>query len=122
MRSLAEIAKRNDPIVNMLNDRSGLWEITPERVSLISKYRDQVSRGGMETADLMLEIAESEVLWVCKGEYYALLKEIQVLTTHPSKEEITQAIDTMVSAAKRDRVDHREWVKDTISFLRRLSK
>jgi hypothetical protein len=121
MRSLADIAERSSPIVEMLNERSGLWDVTQERVSLISKYRNQVSPSNAEVADLMLEIAKSEVLWVCKGEYYALLKEIQSLTGSASKAEIVETMNMVITASKTDRIDHREWVKKTISLLRKLS-
>jgi hypothetical protein len=121
VRSLTEIAGSEDnPIVEMLNERSGMWDVTPERVALLRDSRDRLSESNMEVADLMLEIAKSEVIWVCKGEYYSVLKEMQILSASPSDDEIQQTLDLVIASSKQDRVDHREWVKKTISLLQRL--
>lgn len=110
-----------DPIVQMMQDLSGLWDITNERVDLIRSALGRLSNSDKKVADEMLDVATSQSLWTCKAEYYAVLVAIQRLNVAPTRSEVLDAIRMVTESAAKDRVDHREWVTDVINLLRRVS-
>lgn len=117
----SQISHKPDPIIAMMGEVSGLWDITDERVYIISSNIDYLSASGKKAALEMLSIAESEQrVWICKAEYYSLLREIQNSTKRPTREDVLEAIDNLEKSSRIDRVEHREWVGSTLSILRRL--
>ena len=111
-----------DQIIAMMSDRSGLWDITDERIAMICGKVGTLSASGRRAAMEMIDIAKSDQkVWICKAEYFALLHEIQIGLRKPTQREVLEAVDLLERSAKADRVDHREWVNSTLSILRRLA-
>lgn len=110
-----------DPIVQMMQDLSGLWDVTDERVELIRSNFDKLSYDDQRIASEMLDIAEHQRVWSCKAEYYAVLVAIQRIGVAPNREEVLGAIKLITESSQRDRVGHREWVTDTVTLLRRIA-
>lgn len=122
MTDYGKIGHAEDPIIKMMMEGSGLWDITDERVSLISSNIGILSASGREAALEMLSVADSDQrMWVCKAEYYSLLHEIQQSVRKPTRTEVLEAIENVEKSSSMDRVDHREWVKSTILILQRLA-
>lgn len=123
MRSLAEDINRDDPLVDMMNERTGLWKITADRVALLSTHRALVSEHNRKALDEMLLAANrGERLWNCTGEYFALLGEIQKISATPDESEIHRILQMVIESSKKDKVDHREWVKETIRLLTNMTR
>jgi hypothetical protein len=110
-----------DPIVRMMQDMSGMWDVTVERVDLIRSSLKRLSSSNQKVANEMLDVATDHNIWVCKAEYYAVLVAIQKLSLAPTRDEILGAIKMVSESADRDRVGHREWVTNVVDILRRVS-
>jgi hypothetical protein len=111
-----------DPIMKMMREGSGLWDITDERVGIIRGSVSRLSDSGKKYALEMLSIAGGEqCVWVCKVEYYSVLREIQEGIKAPTRDDVLIAIANLERSSEEDRVSHREWVSDTILILKRLA-
>lgn len=106
----------------MFNDRTGLWEITDERVGLLKKYLDAFSKRSRPAVEEMLVAANNgDRFWPTKAEYFAAISEIKTKSTLVSKEQIDEVVLGMVKGSRVDNVSDREWVKRAIEILRRVS-
>ena len=122
MRSLSEVKDHRDPLIDMMNERSGFWDINPERVALISRYKDLLSERNKEVAVEMLQVAsKGNKLWNCTGEFFALLVEIKRLHAAPTEVEMRNVLKMVIEGSKRDKIDHREWVKGAVSLLSKMT-
>lgn len=114
--------ERLSVIGGMFNDRTGLWEITDERVGLLKKYLDAFSKRSRPAVEEMLVAANNgDRFWPTKAEYFAAISEIKTKSTLVSKEQIDEVVLGMVKGSRVDNVSDREWVKRAIEILRRVS-
>lgn len=110
-------------VVEMMNDRSGLWSITQERVSLLRESIPRLSMRAAASAQEMLQTAASgERLWQTKAEYYAALSEIKNEAKQVSRRDIDNVIAQVARGSRVDGVDDREWVKLALDVLTRISR
>lgn len=110
-------------VVEMMNDRSGLWSITKERVSLLRESIPRLSMRAAASAQEMLQTAASgERLWQTKAEYYAALAEIKNEAKQVAKRDIDNVIAQVARGSRVDGVDDREWVKLALDVLTRISR
>lgn len=123
MRSPIEIEHGIDPVVSMMADRSGLWDITSERVDLLRQHQNFVSSARKDALDEMLEIASrGENFWEFKAEYFALLEEVKRFRQQPSINEVQEVLTLVKESSRQDRVAEREWVKRAVNLLSRLAE
>lgn len=116
-------ARQIDPVSEMLNERSGLWNITNDRVKMIEAHASLVSARNVVALDDMLYLARSgDRVWVCKAEYYSVLVEIRKLSLEPSVTDLQEVLRNVIAGATQDRMSHRSWVKETVDILRRLTE
>ena len=64
---------------------------------------------------------DGDRFWECKSEYYHLLADIQRLSSAPSEDEAARVLAAVIASSKRDGVADREWVKQVIDLLTRMS-
>ena len=118
---LSEAALDGDVLLEMLSEQSGCWTITSERVALLREYLPRVSernRGAIE--DMLREVNSGKRIWPCTGEMYAALHEIRDLRREPTMADIAKVLRSVEDGSRRDGVDHRQWVKDAVSLMRRM--
>jgi len=107
----------------MMMDRSGLWQITSERLRVLTDYQPYVSRARREALEEMISLANGgSNFWEFRAEYFALLEEMKIFRLSPSSEEIRSVLALVLESSKRDRVGEREWVKTTVGLLSRLAR
>ena len=110
-----------EQIISMMHNRSGMWDITSDRVELLTRHLSRLSPSSRSIVDDMLRIADSgERLWMCKAEYYSALQEIRRISQKPSSDDLKKTLLMVIDSSKTDRVDHREWVKETIRVIEAL--
>ena len=118
-------AKPNEAItvvVGMLNDRSGLWQITQPRISILQDAVGHLSLRARTAAEEMLKVAASgERFWQPRVEDYFALNEIKARSMAVDKKTIERVIGEVAACARRDGVAHREWVKNVLDVLTRIS-
>jgi len=106
----------------MLNDRSGLWQITPERVALLRGVVNHLTMRSRLAVEEMLRLAAAgERFWQPSADAYFALNEVKKRSLSVDKKTIDTAISEVIACAKRDGVAHREWVKNVVDVLARLS-
>jgi phage I-like protein len=107
----------------MMNERSGLWLITDERVGLLRANLHVLSNKSRPAIQEMISIANGGGrFWPTKAEYYAAVNEIRSQSSAVSKEQIESAISGIIRGSKTDGMAHREWVKQAMDVLNRISK
>jgi len=110
-----------DQILAMMQNWSGMWDVTSERIELLTEYFSGLSSSSKVAVEEMLTLASAgDRLWMCKAEYYSALAEIQKLKRKPSDSDLKKTLSMVIESSKADRVDHREWVKETIKLLRAM--
>lgn len=110
-------------VAGMINDRSGLWLVTEERVALIREKISLLSRRAQPTAQEMLAIADSGgKFWPTKAEYYALLMEMKRDAVLVSKSQVDAVVDGIIKGARLDNISDKIWVKQALDILARISK
>lgn len=106
----------------MLSDRTGLWQVTPERVSLFRGVAGNLSMRSRAAVEDMLKIAASgERFWQPNVDSYFALNEIRTRSKAVDKKTVDSLIGEVIACAKRDGVAHREWVKNVVDVLTRIS-
>jgi len=110
-----------DPIIQMIQDMSGLWDITDERVEIIRASLSKLSHSNQRVANEMLDTAANQHIWLCKAEYYTVLMDIRRINESPTREEVLNTIRSVTELAATDRIDHREWFKDVVNLLHRIA-
>lgn len=74
-------------------------------------------------AQEMLAIADSGArFWPTKAEYYAALAEMKKDAILVSKVQVDSVIAALVKGARLDNVSEKEWVKQALDVLTRISK
>jgi hypothetical protein len=112
-----------DIVIKMMNEKSGLWNITRERVVLIQQSLSKLSRRSRDSAKEMLDVAAAgNRFWTTKAEYYAALAEIKADASSVSSKSIDETIAHIVRGSKIDGVDDRPWVKQALEVLTRISR
>jgi hypothetical protein len=110
-------------VVAMMNDRGGLWTITPERVRLLTENIPTLSQRNKLTAKEMLNLAHrGERFWPTKVEYYAVLSEIKRDAGLVRKDQVSEVIAAVIKGARIDNVLDQPWVRQTLELLTRISK
>jgi hypothetical protein len=108
--------------VGMLSERTGLWQVTPKRVELLQQYAQKLSPHSKAVIDEMIDIASSgERFWTTTSERYIAIDELRGRTESVNKDDIDKLIAEVSMHAKRDGVAHREWVKNILDVLARIS-
>jgi hypothetical protein len=106
----------------MMNDRSGLWLITDQRIDLFRSRLRALSSRSRPVVEEMISIAErGDRFWPTKAEYYAALAEIKTASLQVSKQQVDVVIASMIRGSRLDNVSDREWVKQTLEILREIS-
>lgn len=109
-------------VVGMLSERTGLWQVTPIRVALLAQYAQKLSPKSKLAVQEMISLASGgERFWTTTTERYMALSEVRGRTESVDKDEITKLIADVSMCAKRDGVAHREWVKNVLDVLARIS-
>jgi hypothetical protein len=110
-------------VIAMMNDRSGLWTITKDRVNLLAEAIPTLSQRGKLAAKEMLNLAyNGERFWPTKAEYYALLAEVKRDAGLVRQEQVTEVIAAVIKGARLDNVIDQPWVAKTLELLTRISK
>ena len=110
-------------VLGMLNDRSGLWQVTEDRVSVIREKLMMLSQRTQPAAQEMLAIADSGGrFWPTKAEYYAAISEMRKDALLVSKAQVDAAIDGITKGARLDNISDKTWVKQALDILGRISK
>lgn len=110
-------------VLGMINDRSGLWLITEDRVSVIREKLQLLSQRSQPAAQEMLAMADSgSKFWPTKAEYYAVLSEMRKDTVSVTKAQVDSAIDGIIKGARLDNISDKMWVKQALDVLTRISK
>ena len=110
-------------VVEMINDRSGLWLISDSRKSMIRESLEFISSRSVPAANEMLSIADNgHRFWTTKAEYYVVLNEIRNRAVSADRATVESAIEMITKGSKADKMDHREWVKKALDVLTRISK
>jgi len=105
----------------MMQNQSGMWDVTGDRIAMLTGHLSKLSPNSRRSVDEMLRIADNgERLWLCKAEYYSALAEIRRISQKPSSNDLKKTLSMIVDSSKTDRVDHREWVKETIRVIEAL--
>ncbi|TFH41205.1 MAG: hypothetical protein E4H01_15325 [Lysobacterales bacterium] len=69
----------------------------------------------------MLIMAErGDNFWPTKAEYYFAVSEIKNASGKVSMDQVSAVILALTDGSKADRIDHREWVKQTLRLLNRI--
>lgn len=106
--------------VEMMNDRTGLWQITPDRVSLLRQSNHLSPRSTNAVAVMLATASSGERFWKPTVDFYFALDEIKRRSMKVDKKTMERAIAEFMACAKRDNVAHREWVKNTLDILLRI--
>lgn len=110
-------------VSGMMSERSGLWRITDERVGFLRSNLHVLSNRSRPAVEEMISIADGgERFWPTKAEYYTALNEIRSQSSKVSKEQVESAISGIIRGSKTDGMAHREWVKQALDVLNRISK
>lgn len=108
--------------VGMLSERTGLWQVTPKRVSLLQQHAQKLSPRAKVVVQEMIDIALSgERFWTTTSERYIAVSELRDRTDSIDKNDLASIIAEVSMCAKRDGVAHREWVKNVLDVLARIS-
>lgn len=109
-------------VAGMMNDRSGLWLVTDERVAIIRGKLSLLSPRTQPTAQEMLAIADSGGrFWPTKAEYYAVLMEIKKDTMTVSRADVVSAISGLTKGSRLDNMSDKPWVKQALDILTSIS-
>ena len=120
---LSRVYPQSPVLAEMLAESTGSWVITPERIEFLSEYRRRLSPRNMAVVDELLGQARNGArVWVCTGEIYAAMHELQVAGSLPTRGDAREALERLLRGADGDRIGHREWVKEAAQFLRRISE
>jgi len=79
------------------------------------------SRAKPAVEDMLVVAASGERFWKPTAEQYFALAEIRTKSLSIDKKTIEKTINEVIACAQRDRVAHREWVKNVIDVLTRLA-
>ena len=110
-------------VAGMMNDRSGLWGITADRVSVIRDKLQILSVRSRPVAMEMITIADrGDKFWPTKAEYYVVLSEIKVSEASLNKAKVDAAIAAITTGARLDNVADKAWVKQALDVLSRVSR
>lgn len=110
-------------VVGMMNDRSGLWEVTESRVSVIRERLSVLSQRTLPAAQEMLSIADGGArFWPTKAEYYAAVSEMRKDAVLISKAQVDAVIEVVFKGARLDNVSDKMWVRQALDILTRVSK
>jgi hypothetical protein len=105
----------------MLNDRSGLWEITSERVALLTRGLPRLGVRDAKTVDAMLFLAkQGERFWSFEAEFLTAVQSLAEIGFKPSNNDIDRVLARTRAGAARDGVYGQQWVSDAISLLEQL--
>ncbi len=108
-------------VAQMLNERSGIWEITDSRLKVLANSRDRLPDHHAKAVASMLEVAQSgERFWVKDVTFVQALAAIADTDGQPGLVDIRRGIARLRSGAAEDGVLGRPWVQKTISLLERL--
>jgi hypothetical protein len=122
MSTMSSLSDSLTIVVGMLNDRTGLWLISPERVSAIREKLSILSQRSKPVALEMIAIADGGgKFWPTQAEYYAVLSEIKKEVVTVNKEKVDAAIAAINKGARLDNVSDRPWVKQALDVLSRIS-
>lgn len=109
-------------VTQMIGERTGLWQITPQRVSMLRKYSGKFSgRPGDAIDEMLASAARGDRFWKATVEAYLALNQIRAGSCEIDRETLERLIADVAACAKRDGVAHREWVKKVLDALTRLS-
>ena len=110
-------------ITRMLNDQSGLWQVTSERCQVLAGNLSGLSAYHRKAAKEMLDQAErGDRFWHIRAEYLAALSEISSLCTKPSAEDISRVLVDLQAGAAQCGVGAEPWVKQAEALLQRLAQ
>ena len=108
--------------VGLLSERTGLWQVTPKRVALLHQYAQKLSPHSKPVIQGMIDAAASgERFWTSTSERYIAINELRERAESVNKNDLDKLIAEVSMCAKRDGVAHREWVKNVLDVLARLS-
>ena len=106
----------------MMNERSGLWLITEDRVSLFESSFHGFSARCKPVVEEMLAIASrGDKFWPIKAEYYAALSEVRVISGRVTKGQIEDTIQALTRGARISNVLDSDWVRKTLGILKKVS-
>ena len=75
----------------------------------------------MAVEGMLRAAAAGERFWQPSVDIYFALNEVKVRAMSVDKKTIDITIDEVIACAKRDGVAHREWVKNVVDVLARIS-
>lgn len=105
-------------IIGMMSEHSGIWRITPERVSVLKRGLSVCSDAVKPVLDEMISFHKrGERFWNTNAEYYHALYELKRDMFSSKKSSIPDVVKIIKEGSSNDRVSHREWVKKAIKML-----
>lgn len=108
-------------ITTMMNDRSGIWDITEERTALLSRDKRRLSLTHRAAIDEMMAAAQrGDRFWETRAEYQAALLNLSLLYQKPTDRAIEEVLVAVRVGAAHDGVSDKPWVKDALALFEKL--
>lgn len=121
MQRLVNVSKELSVIAEMINDHSAIWQVTPDRVDVLSRHKTRLGPGHRRAIDELLKVAKGGArFWNVKVEHQAALLSLSQFYQRPTKDEIERVLVVLRTGSMRDGVADATWVKDTLVLLERL--
>jgi hypothetical protein len=108
-------------LVEMFSDRSGKWQVTKERIDILSS-KEGLSGEHLATIEEMISIAKNGAdCWISSPEAFSAIYRMILFTSHKNtKKTVAEILGEVYSGSQCDGVSDKPWVQAVISFLQSL--